>query len=198
MAGLQVWIDRFWQDLQPTPGRLGITLRIVLATVLTVILVMTLRVPAGAFALYFIFLLARESPAVSLRSGVVALLSAALAVAAQLAVVIATDNDPIARIISVAVISFIAGILISSTVVPSIGVILGFVFCTAIASWESHRPAETLVKGSLWLVASCALGIGCAVFVEYALGSNNPVQTAGTTASDAIPGPGEAVSLDCD
>jgi multidrug resistance protein MdtO len=176
MAGLQLWVDRFWQDLQPTPGRLGITLRIVLATILAVVLVMTLHVPAGAFALYFIFLLARESPAISLRSGLVALLSASMAVAVQLAVVIVTDNNPAARVISVSLISFVAGIIISSTTIPSIGVILGFVFCTAIGSWESHRPAEVLVKGSLWLIASCALGIACAVLVEYALGSTNPVE----------------------
>jgi multidrug resistance protein MdtO len=169
-------MDRFWQDLQPTPGRLGITLRIVLATVLTLILLMTLRVPAGAFGLYFIFLLARESPTVSLRFGVVALLSVSVAVAAQLAVVIVTDNDPMARVVSVALIALIAGMIISSTTLPSIGVILGFVFCSAIANWERHRPADTRVKGSLWLVASCALGIGCAVLVEYAFGSTNPVK----------------------
>ncbi len=176
MGALQIWMDRFWQDLQPTPGRLGITLRIVLATVLAVILVMTLRVPIGAFALYFIFLVARESPAISLRSGAAALVSASLAVGVQLAVVIVTDNDPIARVLSVALIAFIAGMLMTSTIVPSIGVILGFVFCSAIANWESHRPAETLVKGSLWLVSSCALGIGCAVFVEYAFGLTNPAK----------------------
>src|SRR5690348_6483345 len=101
MASLRLWADRFWQDLQPTPGRLGITLRIVLATILAVVLVMTLHVPAGAFALYFIFLLARESPAVSFQSGLVALLSASMAVAVQLAVVIVTDNNPAARVISV-------------------------------------------------------------------------------------------------
>jgi multidrug resistance protein MdtO len=176
MSGLQIWIDRFWQDLQPTPGRLGTTLRIVLATVLAVILVMTLRIPVGAFALYFIFLVARESPAVSLRSGVVALVSASLAVAAQLAVVIVTDNDPIARVLGVALIAFIAGMIMTSTIVPSIGVILGFVFCSAIANWEFHKPAEILVKSSLWLIASCALGIGCAVLVEYAFGLSNPVK----------------------
>jgi multidrug resistance protein MdtO len=176
MAGLQIWMDRFWQDLQPTPGRLGITLRIVLATVLTLILLLTLRVPSGAFGLYFIFLLSRESPTVSLRFGVVALLSVSVAVAAQLAVVIVTDNDPMARVVSIALIALIAGMIIGSTTLPSIGVILGFVFCSAIASWERHRPADTLVKGSLWLVASCALGIGCAVLVEYAFGSTNPVK----------------------
>jgi multidrug resistance protein MdtO len=176
MSGLQIWMNRFWQDLQPTAGRLGITLRIVLSTILTLILVMTLRVPAGAFALYFIFLLVRESPAVSLRSGLVALLSASVAVAIQLAVVIVTDNDPAARVISVALVVFIAGMVMTSTTLPTIGVILGFIFCSLIANWESHRPADALVKGSLWLIASCALGIGCAVFVEYAFGSTNPVE----------------------
>jgi multidrug resistance protein MdtO len=176
MSGLQIWIDRFWQDLQPTPGRLGTTLRIVLATVLTLILVMTLRVPAGAIALYFIFLLVRESPAISLRSGVVALLSASAALAVQFAVVIVTDNNPLARLLSVALITFIAGMVMTSITFPTIGVILGFIFCSVIANWEFHRPADALVKGSLWLVASCALGIGCAVFVEYAFGSTNPVK----------------------
>src|ERR1041385_4235848 len=138
MSGLQMWIGPFWQDLQPTPGRLGITLRIVLATVLTLILVMTLRVPAGAFALYFIFLLVRESPAISLRSGLVALISASTAVTLQLAVVILTDNDPLVRLLSVAVISFIAGMVMTSITFPTIGVILGFIFCSVIANWEFH------------------------------------------------------------
>ena len=189
MAALQIWMDRFWQDLQPTPGRLGITLRIVLATVLAVILVMTLRVPIGAFALYFIFLVARESPAISLRSGVAALVSASLAVAVQLAVVIVTDNDPIARVLSVALIAFIAGMIMTSTTVPSIGVILGFVFCSAIANWESHRPAETLVTG--FLVAGCLLRprnrLRRSRRVRFWFDQSG--QTAGTTASDEVQGP---------
>jgi multidrug resistance protein MdtO len=176
MSGIQIWIDRFWQDLQPTPGRLGITLRIVLATILTLILVMTLRVPSGAFALYVIFLLVRESPAISLRSGVVAVLSVSAAVAVQLAVVIVTDNDPVARLLSVALVTFIAGMAMTSITFPTIGVILGFIFSSVIANWEFHKPADTLVKGSLWVVASFALGIGCAVFVEYAFGSTSPVK----------------------
>jgi multidrug resistance protein MdtO len=66
--------------------------------------------------------------------------------------------------------------IMTSTIVPSIGVILGFVFCAATANWESHRPADVLVEASLWLVASCALGIGCAVLVEYAFGLTNPAK----------------------
>lgn len=176
MAVLQIWLDRFWQDVQPTHGRLSKTLRIVLASSVTLILLMTLRVPAGALALYIIFLLARETPAGSLRSGIVLLLSVSISVAAQLAVVIATDNNPIARVLSVALIGFLGGMVISSTALPSVGTILGFIFCTGIANWELHRPAETLVRASLWLVSSSALSIGCAVIVEYAFGSTNPTK----------------------
>src|ERR1700753_3740616 len=121
MSALQIWVDRFWQDLQPTPGRLGITLRIVLATVLTLIVVMTLRIPSGAFALYVIFLLVRESPAISLRSGIVAVVAVSVAVALQLAVVIVTDNNPVARLLSVALVTFIAGMVMTSTTFPTIG-----------------------------------------------------------------------------
>src|SRR3954468_2107422 len=60
--------------------------------------------------------------------------------------------------------------------VGSLAVILGFVFCAATANWESHRTADVLVEASLWLVASCALGIGCAVLVEYAFGLTNPAK----------------------
>jgi multidrug resistance protein MdtO len=149
VAGLQIWLDRFWQDLQPTHGRLGTTLRIVLASILTVILLMTLRIPADALALYIIFLLPRETPAISLRTGIVLLLSVSIALAAELAVVIVTDNNPIARVLSVALIGFIGGMIISSATIPSLGTLLGFIFCSGISNWELHRSADTLVRASL-------------------------------------------------
>src|SRR5258705_9252472 len=95
------WINQFWQDLQPTPGRLGTSLRIVLATTLTLILLMTWQIPSAAFGLYMVFLLARDSPSVSLRGGVVSLITLAAAVATELAVVILTDNSPMSRVLSV-------------------------------------------------------------------------------------------------
>ena len=80
------WSQRIWQDLQPTPGRLSAALRIVLASLMTLILVLVLQMPFASIALYFVFVVGRDSPAVSLRSGVFSLLTLTASVAVELAV----------------------------------------------------------------------------------------------------------------
>jgi multidrug resistance protein MdtO len=170
-----MWINQFWQDLQPTPGRLSTSLRIVLATTLTLILLMTWQIPLAAFGLYMVFLLGRDSPSVSMRGGIVSVLTLAVAVATELAVVILTDNSPMSRVLSVAAVTFLAGMVMRATTMPNNGVTWGFMFCTLIANWELHAPAEALVKDSLWLVGAGAVAVVCSVAVEYVFGATNPV-----------------------
>jgi multidrug resistance protein MdtO len=163
----QTWSQRLWQDLQPTPGRLAASLRIVLATLIALVLMMALQLPFASLGLYYIFLVVRESPAVSVRSGVVAILTLVLAVAAELAVVIVTDNDPMARLLSVAIASFIAGTLMAASTMPALASIWGFIYCTLIALWERPAPADALVRASLYLIATVTLAFLCSVAVEY-------------------------------
>jgi multidrug resistance protein MdtO len=170
-----MWINQFWQDLQPTPGRLSTSLRIVLATTLTLLLLMTWQIPLAAFGLYMVFLLGRDSPSVSMRGGIVSILTLCVAVATELAVVIVTDNSPMSRVLSVAAVTFLTGMVMRATTMPSNGVTWGFMFCTLIANWELHAPAEALVKNSLWLVGAGAVAVGCSVAVEYIFGASNPV-----------------------
>jgi multidrug resistance protein MdtO len=170
-----MWINQFWQDLQPTPGRLSTSLRIVLATTLTLLLLMTWQIPLAAFGLYMVFLLGRDSPSVSMRGGIVSILTLCMAVATELAVVIVTDNSPMSRVLSVAAVTFLTGMVMRATTMPSNGVTWGFMFCTLIANWELHAPAEALVKNSLWLVGAGAVAVGCSVAVEYIFGASNPV-----------------------
>src|SRR5580704_4226374 len=169
------WINQFWQDLQPTPGRLGTSLRIVLASSLTLILLMTWQIPQAAIGLYLVFLLGRDSPSVSMRGGIVSILTLGAAVVTELALVVLTDNSPMSRVLSVAAVTFLAGMMMRATTIPNNGVLWGFIFCTLIGTWEFHAPAEALVKNSLWLVGAGAVGIGCAVAVEYVFGASNPV-----------------------
>ena len=169
------WLKQFWEDLQPTPGRLGTSLRIVLATTVTLILLMTWQIPQAAIGLYLVFLLGRDSPSVSMRGGIVSILTLGAAVVTELALVVLTDNSPMSRVLSVAAVTFLAGMMMRATTIPNNGVIWGFIFCTLIGTWEFHAPAEALVKNSLWLVGAGAVGIGCAVAVEYVFGASNPV-----------------------
>jgi len=169
------WLKQFWEDLQPTPGRLGTSLRIVLATTVTLILLMTWQIPQAAIGLYLVFLLGRDSPSVSMRGGIVSILTLGAAVVTELALVVLTDNSPMSRVLSVAAVTFLAGMMMRATTIPNNGVLWGFIFCTLIGTWEFHAPAEALVKNSLWLVGAGAVGIGCAVAVEYVFGASNPV-----------------------
>jgi multidrug resistance protein MdtO len=173
-ASIGTWIDRFWQDLQPTPGRLSSSLRIVLATVLTLVLLMVLRMPSASLGLYYIFLIGRDSPAISLRSGVFSLLALAFTVATVLGVVGLTDNNPMARLLSVSIVVFLAGMLMLSTTITVLASTWGFIYCTLIALWETHAPADYLVKQTLYVIGTVSIAVLCSVAVEYFLGAKDP------------------------
>src|ERR1700722_11724927 len=117
MAGIVAeWTARLSQDLQPTPGRWNNSLRIVLASVIALVLLMTLRLPFTGLGIFLVFLIGRDSPAVSFRSAILSLLAVAAGIVVVLAVVILTDNDPMSRVLGIAVASFLTGMfLLSST-----------------------------------------------------------------------------------
>jgi multidrug resistance protein MdtO len=170
------WKQKLWQDLQPTAGRLNSTLRIVLSSVLALILLLVLQMPFISVGLYFIFLVGRDSPSVSLRSSIYSFFAAAAAVVVELAVVIVSDNDPMARVLSVAVVTFAAGVIVAATNYPALGSAWGLIYCTVIELWERHVPADTTVKSSLLLLGTFSVSLACAVAVEYLFGESNPAK----------------------
>ena len=170
------WMQKLWQDLQPAPGRLSSALRIVLASVLALILLLVLQMPFISIGLYFIFLIGRDSPSVSLRSSIFSFFAVAAAIVVELAVVIVTDNDPMARILSVAIVTFLAGVVVVATNYPTLGSSWGLIYCTVIGLWEGHAPADTNVKNSLWLVGTFSVALTCAVAVEYLFGDRDPAK----------------------
>src|SRR3984885_10018856 len=95
----ETWARRIWLDLQPTPGRLSASLRILLASLLTLIFLLVWQIPFASIALYFVFIVGRDSPSVSLRSGVFSMVTLVASVATELGLVALSDNDPVARIL---------------------------------------------------------------------------------------------------
>ena len=169
------WYKWVVEDLQPTPGRLASSLRVVLSVVLTLILLLLLQVPFVSLVLYIIFVVGRESPAVSLRSALLSLAVGCLAVFVELGVVIGTDNDPLTRLLSVAAMTFVAGVLTQASSFAPLAPTLGLLYCTVIALWENQIPADRIVKTSLYLIAAEGLALGCTVLVEYLLATRSAV-----------------------
>ena len=176
VASSPSWWQKFWQDQQPTPGRLSSTLRIVLASMLALTLMLTLQMPFISIGMYFIFLISRDSPTLSLKSGVVSFLVVVSTVVVELGLVILTDNDPMARLLSVAIITFLAGIVVAGSSVPALGSTWGLIYVTVISLWEVHAPADRLVKTSLYLLGTFGISLLCAIGVEYIFGVRDPVK----------------------
>jgi hypothetical protein len=80
----------------------------VLSSVLTLLALLILQAPFASVALYFVFIVGRDSPAVSLRS-LFSMVPLAAAVATELGIVILTDNDPMARVLGLTAVGFFAG-----------------------------------------------------------------------------------------
>jgi multidrug resistance protein MdtO len=170
------WIGRLRQDLEPLPGRMNSSLRIVLASVITLLLIMTLRMPFAGLGMYFVFLIGRDSPAISFRSGILILLTLVASVSTVLTVVIFSDNDPGARLLSVSIVVFLAGIFMLSSTVPALASSFGFIFCTLIALWETHTPSGPLVKEMLYLVGTISLAVISVLAVEYTFAGRHPAE----------------------
>jgi multidrug resistance protein MdtO len=168
------WLQYWREDLHPAPGRLGNSLRIALASVLVLVAMMVLQVPYIAYGLYAIFMVAGANPAVSLRSGIATTCSVACALSMALIIVIVTDNDPMARVLSLTVITFVAGMITTATSMPALGPGWGLIFGVGIGLWENHAPADTLVKNSLWLLAAFSTGIAGSIVVGYAFSLRSP------------------------
>jgi multidrug resistance protein MdtO len=168
------WLDRIWQDLQPTPERLSKALRMTFSSVVVLVLMLVLQMPYVAYGLYFIFLIGRESPSVSLRTAFASVVTILVVIGSEMGVVILSDNDPMARVLSVVIVTFVGGMILVSTSLPSLGSLVGFIYCVVIGFWEHHAPEDTLVKNSLRLLAAFAMAAACGVAVEYVFGARSP------------------------
>jgi multidrug resistance protein MdtO len=167
-------IRDFWRDQQPSPERIKCVLRIVLASVITLVCILVWQMMYLPLCLYILFFVAHESPAICFKFNMLMLVTGTITVATSLAVIGLTDNDPMARVLSVAAIGFICGLGIEACVIPFLFVGGGFVFVTLIAMWELHAPADTLVKSSLWFIATLSVSLGSSLAVEYLFGVRDP------------------------
>src|SRR5271156_5733782 len=169
-------VERLWQDLQPTPGRQGRSLRITLASVLLLTVMLVLQMPFMAYGLYAIFVVAVGSPSASFQTGIALIGTGVIAVGSELAIVALTDNDPIARVLSVSIVTFLGGMIVGGTSKPNLGASWGLLFCLLIATWDRHVSETVLVTNSLWLLAALSLSVVCTVSVEYIFGSRALVE----------------------
>lgn len=169
------WFGGFLQEeLAPYPGRLDLAVRMVVAATLTMLLIMTFRLPGAAVAGYYTLLLSRDSPKTTVRAALT-VLGAYLACAAYCMVgVVMFLDEPLTHFLFVVVSLFLSFFMIRVVTNYSAGAAFSFTLAVVLPLWDAPRPTDQLVTSTLWAASSVSVGLAATIAVEYAFNLFDP------------------------
>ncbi len=170
----------FWQflktELAPYPGRTWVVGRMTIAATITMILVMTFRIPYGFLGAIYTLFLSRESPTVTLRGGIRVTVIYVIATIYTVVGVMTMVGSPITHFLWIASSLFLAFYLIHIMPDYFTAVGFGFLLAGAIPVWdETLLTVNQRTENTLWLGASVVLGTAVTVAVEYVFRRVHPI-----------------------
>ena len=170
-------LDRFWREMMPVPGRMARTLRFALTSALATLLLLILQPPVGFIApsLFMLFLVSHDTPFQCFKDLLTCLSFAALGTAAALLLVIATGNHPVARVVGLAVSTFLATFFFRASAAPLAALSFGCLTYMVISLWEIQIRPERILHLSLWPMGTLATVAGSAIAVEYLFNRSDPL-----------------------
>ena len=162
-----VW---FWQflkeELAPYPGRAQLVTRIVIAATIVMILTMTFRIPFGAYAAIYTFLISRESPRQTVASAMTEVIVFVCAALYILVGAMLFVNHPMFRLLWIVAMLFIMFYALNTMTSYIAAVRFGWLIVITIPLWDLRIPAEAKLEGLLWAVGAITLASLVAVAVE--------------------------------
>lgn len=170
LASLQhplTWLKGFLkQELAPYPGRTAMVARMVLASSVAMIIIMTFQISNGANAAIYALLITRESPRATVQSAVHVLFAMGVSAAYLLISVQVVINNPQLHFLWILGTLFISYYIIS--VVTEYGTATSFAIlvAAAIPLWDRYVSAETNVEDTLRVTLAVFVGVVCAGVVE--------------------------------
>ena len=170
----------FWQflknELSPYPGRAWVVGRITIAATLTMILVMTFRIPYGFQGAIYTLFLSRENPRATLIGAIRIAIAVAIATAYVILTIMMTVADPLTHFLWIAAALFLVFYLIR--IMPDYSLALGFGFTLAVSITIWDQFSLTLndrVEDTLWLGYVVIIGTAVTVVVEYVFRRVHPI-----------------------
>ena len=161
--GSLAWFKR---ELAPTRLREIRTAIMVGATVLCVIISMTLQVPYLDLTAYMVFFASKETKFLTTITGVIGVIGLTISVGLTLLLYKFTYGHPELRIPAMAIALFLGMWLSRVFVIGPLGFLMGFVVSYSQSIAESVPSPELLVRGVLWLWVALAYGIGLTVVLN--------------------------------
>src|SRR5271165_6594516 len=163
--------------MAPVPGRMAGTLRFALTSALATLLLLILQPPVGFIApsMFMLFLISHDWPYQCFRDLLTLLSGAALGTIVALLLVNATGDHPVARVVGLAVCTFIAAFFFRTSVVPAFPMAFGCLTYMVISLWEYRIRPERILHLSLWPMGTLLTVAGSAVVVEYLFNRGDPL-----------------------
>jgi multidrug resistance protein MdtO len=154
-------------------------LRFALAAALAALLLLILQPPVGFIApsMFMMFLLPHDSPSQCLKGCVVILTGAALGTIASLMLVGATGDHPVARVVGLALFTFLGAFLARTSAIPGLPMAFGCLAYMVISLWEYKIRAERILHLSLWPLGTLATVALSAVTIEFLFNRCDPLVT---------------------
>jgi len=158
--------DFLKKELAPYPGRGALVARMVISATLTMILIITFRIPGGVIGCLTAFLFSRENLVSTVRSAIfmiVAFLIGALFVPVGARLLAST---PQTHFLWIACSLFLVYFLLRCLTTYGVATGLAFVVSNVVGIWYLPGPAETNVELTLWLVLATLIGAVVTLCVE--------------------------------
>jgi multidrug resistance protein MdtO len=163
------WFASFLrQELKPYPGRALLALRYAVAATITMLLIVTFRLPGAAVGGFFSLLLSREAPITTLRGGISIVASFLCGTAFLLIGAILLVDYPLTHFLWVIFSFFVAFYGLSAMSNYGAGTAFAIVIVLSVPAWDHAGPQAAIVVSNLWVLGSVALAVTVTIVVEFA------------------------------
>ncbi|WP_426289298.1 hypothetical protein ACN9MC_27505 [Ensifer adhaerens] len=138
-----------WDELQPYPGRLDLSLRMALVTTLVAVTAMALQVPEAAISFYLVFFAFTADAGILIAIGL--LVRATIGILLAIVCLMLAADEPVPRLALIALFSF-GGMYLTqaSRAGPPIGTVV-MVFAFVMTLYDIVPIPELLIRGLAWM-----------------------------------------------
>ena len=170
-------LTHFWREMAPVPGRMDASLRFALSTALATLAMLILQARPAYIStgLYFLFFASYDTPFDCFNSLLKGMVGAVMGTTSATLLIMITGNHPVARVVGIAVFTFLATFFFRTSVVPVAALMFGVFTFNTISLWERHIRAEAILHNSMWSVATLPIAAFCAVSVQYLFNRSDPL-----------------------
>lgn len=172
-------LHRFWRESAPVPGRMQASLRFGLMAALATLLLLILQPPAAFIApsMFMLFLVSHDTPRECFKGLLTCLTGAALGTTCALLLMIATGNHPVARVLGLAIFTFISAFFFRTCVLPAFPMAFGCLTYMTISLWEYKMRDEKILHLSLWPMGTLGIVALSGMAVEILFNRSRPLVT---------------------